>query len=263
MKIFFYKINQHAPRFIFMKIKFIFCVLIVFHSILLKAQNDTNLPFEIDGSINIDTGFVRLEILDHTDYYPEGVESLVAEVENGKFYFSGNIPYPQAYTLNYGDKYYYNLFVIEPGAQTLICDLELYGEVPKINNQAMIEFEESYKMAFIEVNKKRALLRIKRDSLTQIYQNNLPDSIKLNLAKELKGYYAEGDSTKLRYISSHPDSFIAFWNFVCLFSNFGYETVFDSIVESFSDSIKNTYAGRSPNPQYKNCIIASGREKIS
>ena len=147
-------------------------MLIVFHSILLKAQNDANFHFEIDGNINADTGIVRLEILDHTDYYPQGVESLVAKVENGKFYFSGNIPYPQAYTLNYGDKYHFRLFVIEPGAQTMTCDLELYGEVPKINNQAMIEFEESYKVAFNEVNKKRAMLRIKRDSLTQLYQSD-------------------------------------------------------------------------------------------
>lgn len=68
--------------------------------------------------------------------------------------------------------------------------------------------------------------------------------IKLNLEREIKSIYSESDSTLLKYVTAHPDSYTAFWNFINLFSGFSYESIFDSIVARLSDSLKNTHAGK-------------------
>jgi peroxiredoxin len=227
-----------------MRIIYIVSAFLILQSQMLCAQQNKFLPFEIEGNINADTGVVELQLLFDADYYPPGVENMVAKVENKKFTFSGSILYPQGVTLSYGNVYYSSLFVVEPGTQSVTVDIDAVREVPKVDNQVMKEYEGEYTKAYEQVRLKRNLWDNRRDSLRQVYQNKLPDSINLTLEEEIKSLYAESDSILLKYVTSHPDSYIAFWKFIELFRFVGYENIYDSIFAQFSDTLKNTHAGK-------------------
>ncbi len=208
------------------------------------AQEDNNLYFEVDGTINADTGYVKLELHDLTEYYPKGMENYTVPINNSKFHISGKIPYPLGYQLSYGDRYYSSIFVIEPGYQKVVCDINASNKVPAVSNPSMIEHDGAYQEAYSVVKEKRVLWRSKWDSLSIVHQNKIPNKIKIELQKELNGYYAESDSVLLSYVHGHPDSYIAFWKFIYLFNGFGYEPIFDTVFEQFSDSLQNTYTGK-------------------
>lgn len=218
--------------------------LLLFSLNLLAQQASQMLPFKIEGFINADTGTVKLEVLFDKDYYPKGVESMIARVENGKFTFDGSIPYPQGFTISYEDEYYSDLFVIEPGIQKVSCDVHSSGEVPKVENDVMREFHEEYDQAFQPVTQKIKALYARRDSISHLPHEKVSDDIRVAIEQEFKGYYAEIDSIRLAYISSHPDSYVALWRFIKLFSSFGYESIYDATYAQFSDSIKNTHTGK-------------------
>lgn len=222
-------------------------ILIFLNHFSIHSQNVSHkevFPFIIEGNINADTGTIHLEILVDSEYYPKGVESMVAEVNDKKFSFSGHIPYPQGMRFTYGNGYYSDIFILEPGIQSVIVDLQASREVPKVENYSMREFENEYLIAYKSLKEKRDQYKLKRDRLNLQYQDKLPDSVKHKLDQELKGFYVEGDSTLLAYVSAHPNSYIAFWKFVYLFSGWGYESVFESIFPRFSESLRNTYAGK-------------------
>lgn len=223
---------------------FLLSILLLLQGILLPAQQNELLPFTIEGYIQADTGTVKLQLLHDKDYYPKGVEEMLATVRKGKFAFSGTIPYPQGVTLSYGTGYYSSLFVIEPGTQTVNCSIDAPGEVPEVTNRAMEEYEREYTKAFQEVRLKSRLHREKRDSLHQLYQKKIPALLEVELAEELKGLYLASDGVRLQYVSAHPESYVAFWNFIYLFSGFGYESIFEAVISQFSDSLKATHAGQ-------------------
>lgn len=137
---------------------------------MLCAQQNKLFPFEINGNINANTGIVELQLLFDTDYYPPGVENMVAKIENKKFTFSGSIPYPQGFTLSYGNVYYSSLFVVEPGTQSVTVNIDAVREVPKVDNQAMKEYEGEYAKAYEQVRRKRKLWDNREDSLRHVYQ---------------------------------------------------------------------------------------------
>ncbi len=224
-------------------LKLLLGTILLFQCHIFLAQ-EKQLPFTLEGNINADTGVVALHLFYDQDYYPAGVEKLVAEVKNNHFSFNGYIPYPQGFTLSYGEHYISRLFVIEPGHQSVTVDINVSREVPVIDNQSMSEYTGEYAAAFERVNSKRKLYNAKRDSLKQFYQNKIPDSIQLVLEQEIKDIYVESDSNLLHYVSVHPNSYIAFWKFIELFSFDGHNQIFDAILARFSDSLKNTFAGK-------------------
>ncbi len=208
------------------------------------SQDANSLYFEVDGTINADTGFIKLEMHYLTEYYPEGIENYSVPINKNKFHISGEIPYPLGYQLSYGNMYYSSIFVIEPGDQKVICDINASNRVPMVSNSSMIEHDNEYQKAYKKVKSKRVIWRLKEDSLSRVYQNKIPNEIKIELQSELVRYYEESDSVLLSYVTSHPDSYIAFWKFIRLFGGFGFEPIFDDIFEQFSDSLKNTYTGK-------------------
>lgn len=225
-----------------------FCLLILFFIPIsfLQAQDDDKelFLFEIEGYINADTGTVHLNLLVDTDYYPDGIKKMSAKIENKKFYFRGHIPYPQGYALSYSQSYYSSVFVVEPGKQSVICNIDSLWEVPKTDNHAMKEYEEEYTVYYEPIKRKRDRFDKKADSLSVVYQNRIPVGIQLELEKELRGYYRESDRALMEYVRTHPDSHIAFWKLIHLFSTFGYEKIFESILPQFSDSLRTTYSGQ-------------------
>lgn len=211
-------------------------------SSLTYAQEDLMKTFRIEGTVNRKTGNIKIEKFPATDYYPVGIDDVVAEIANYKFVIEGQIPYPQGFTLSFEDYYYSNVFVIDPGTQQLVCNVDSVGETPIVSNSTMMEYE-LYSDAFLHVVKGRDLLRLKRDSLLRKHKNALPSSEQFKLDQELKGYYVESDSILLRYVESRPNSYLAFWKFANLFRFVGYEPIYESIFSQFSDSIKTTYTG--------------------
>jgi len=211
------------------------------HILLAQEGNQT---FTLTGNINADTGVVKLHLFYDQDYYPTGTKEMVAEVNDHRFTFNGNLPHPQAFTLSYGRQYMSRLFVIEPGVQSISVNIDANREVPVVDNVSMNEFTGEYSQAFETVNKKRERYNAKRDSLRQLYHNKIPDSINLGLEQEIKAIYVESDSTLLHYVSIHPDSYLAFWKFIELFSFDGQNPIFDAILTQFADSLINTYAGQ-------------------
>ncbi|HYG38547.1 MAG TPA: TlpA disulfide reductase family protein [Cytophagales bacterium] len=227
-----------------MRIFYLISIILFLKNSILYSQEEKLFPFKIEGSINADTGIVELNILSEA-YYPKGVKKIEAKVENGRFLFTGYFPpYPQGVRLTYQNGRSSDLFVIEPGKQSVLFNMNAHRETPKVDNQSMKEYYQEYSNAFKHIWQKRDLLNMKWDSLALIYKNKIPDNIKLKLDQERKESYIESDSTLLEYVTTHPDSYIAFWKFIRLSSGFGYENIFDSILEKLSDSLKSTYAGK-------------------
>ncbi|MEQ9286240.1 MAG: TlpA disulfide reductase family protein [Cyclobacteriaceae bacterium] len=222
-------------------------ILVVFHfnpHVLYAQNNEELLHFAINGSVNIDTGSVQLDLYYDTDYYASGTKKVVANIENGAFYMEGLIPYPQGFTLSSGDHYYTGIFIIEPGVQSMKCNIDSAGEIPVIENKAMTEFRTGYNTAFSPVRREIQLHKDKVQGLALHYENNIPHNIKLNLEMELRELYLKSDSSFLNYVSNNPRSYLAFWKFINLFGVIGYEPIYDSILEQFHDSLLDIHAGR-------------------
>lgn len=200
--------------------------------------------FTIDGHINADSGTVELIMLTDTSFYPQSIHNLRAQVKNRTFSFHGYLPYPQGFELLYNSNYSSAVFVIEKGKQSISINIDSNGKTPDVRNEVMREYAYDYKNAMKDVDDKMTLLYHKWDSLNEVYQRKIPKNIELDLRAKQKEYYVESDQNLLQYVTSHPNSYLAFWKFIRLSSFSGYESIFDSIFNQFSDSLKNTYAGR-------------------
>ena len=200
-------------------------------------------PFTIQGHINADTGTVKLVLFSDSSFYPKGIHSLSAEVKNGRFSFQGYLPYPQGFELLYNSNYSTSLFVIEKGIQSISINIDSNRTTPEVRNQVMKEYAD-YKSLGKSLIAKQTLLYHTWDSLNKVYQRKLPKNIELDLRAQQNAYYAEGDQNLLKYVTSHPNSYLAFWKFIRLASFSGHENIFDSIFNQFSDSLKNTHAGK-------------------
>ncbi|MBN9299849.1 MAG: AhpC/TSA family protein [Filimonas sp.] len=221
-----------------------FFLLIVVSLFLLSnvaAQSSRSFAFKITGTINADSGTIRLMLIADSNYYPKEMRNVTAAVVNKRFVLTGSLPYPQGVQLLYNDKYITDVFVITKGDQSVTYDI-FSRELPIIQNEVTKEQEDCI-AAFEKVNYTRRMYNQKYDSLRAVYNNQMPDSTKLHLEEELNAYYRESDRTLLDYVMKHPDSYVAFWKFIRLLP-FGYENIFDSIYANFSPSLRNTYAGR-------------------
>lgn len=207
------------------------------------AQQVKLYPFTISGTINTDTGKIKLEIISDTIFYPKQFRQMETRVVNGKFSFNGYLPYPMGVTLDYGPyRYDSAVFIIEQGDQSVNCNIDSSRKIPQVANRVMQEYVE-YQNAFSEYKRDYDLQSQKWHDWLKQYQNNIPENLKLGYMKQLKAGYATHDSILLKYVKGHPNSYVAFWNFVNL-TVFGYENVFDPIYASFSDSLRNTYSGK-------------------
>lgn len=227
-----------------MRIFHVLIIICLFQYSDLYAQQTTAFPFSIEGQINADTGTVELRMLTDISYYPKGVQNLSAKVKNGKFFMNGYIPYPQGFEFRYGSYYYSDVFVIEKGRQLIKININSNGKIPEVQNEVMKEYYHDYIMATASLIEKKVLLYHEWDSLNRVYQRKIPKDFELELRKRQAEFYNEGDKILLQYAISHPNSYLAFWKLINLASFSGYESIFDSIFNQFSDSLKGTYAGK-------------------
>jgi hypothetical protein len=75
----------------------LFLLTIILLNVRLAACQDRS--FELKGTVNIDTGYMQLIMIGDSSLYPESARHLTSPILNGKFKFSGKIPYPLAYML--------------------------------------------------------------------------------------------------------------------------------------------------------------------
>lgn len=205
------------------------------------GQNDQQFSFKIDGTINADTGTVSIYFI--TDYVPNSVNDLVGKVKNGKFTISGYLPEPQSVVIVLNDDYKSEDFIIEKGLQTISINTDSTEKVPVVSNSTMIDEYPLYVAFFKQYNIKRDISDQKYNSLYKLHNYQLPEAIKSSQSKENAILYKEHDQLLLAYSEKNPNSEIAFWKLIKLMG-WGYEPIFDSIYNSFSDKLKNGYAGR-------------------
>jgi peroxiredoxin len=205
------------------------------------GQKDQQFTFKIDGTINADTGTVHLFFF--TDYIPNKAKELVSKIENNKFTFSGYIPEPQSVFILYDDRYMSSKFIIQKGLQNITINVDSSRKVPDVENKIMISENPKYTAFFKQIVTKWDSYYQKGDSLRAVYKNNIPQEIKTDQKNEYNALCILDNSTLLQYVKKQPNSEIAFWRTIDLMS-WGYEPIFDSIYNSFSDGLKNGYAGR-------------------
>ena len=205
------------------------------------GQNEKQFYFKIDGTINADTGKVTLYFL--TDYIPNNDSDLVGKVKNGKFSISGYLPEPQSVEIRFDDVYHSSDFIIEKGLQTISINTDSTKKVPVVTNSTMVNEYPNYSSFFKQYSIKINICDQKYNSLYKLNNYHLPEAIKFSQSKELDILYKEHDKLLLNYSEKNPNSEIAFWELIRLMG-WGYESRYDSIYNSFSDKLKNGYAGR-------------------
>jgi peroxiredoxin len=237
-------------------------IIALFHPINIYAQKHKLQSFTIEGSINADTGSIRLSYISAGGYYPSNIHEMTSIIKNGKFKFSGYLPYPHGFKLEYSQRKYISAsFIVEPGHQVIICNIDSNKKTPIVKNISMKEYVESYRDAYKQSSIVSKRLDSKWDSLNKQFNNKIPDSIKAGLVKELKETYVEHDKILLRYVSAHPGSYLALWKLIELF-DFGYEDIFPIIYSKFSPSIKSTFASIALSKKINeaNSLIAIGKQ---
>ncbi|MEA5127179.1 MAG: TlpA disulfide reductase family protein [Proteiniphilum sp.] len=203
--------------------------------------NGQNANFKIEGTINVDSGKIYLNF--YSDYIPSETNEIITEIKNKKFSFSGYIPESQGVFIAVDSSYISSDFVIDKGVQTIFIDIDSVRKVPVVKNKTMLEEYPNYITFYKEINAKKDLFDQKRDSLYKLYNYDLPNSIRLILDEEQKAIYNASDSVLLKYTERNPNSKIAFWVLARLM-NWGYEPIFDSIYNNFSEALKKGYAGK-------------------
>lgn len=128
-------------------------ILLVGYLVISCGHKEQQPNFQIDGTINVDSGKVCLYF--HKDYIPNEEKTIVAEIKDRKFFIFGYIPESQSVFIDldndtlYGSSYMSSEFIIDKGSQTLTIDTNLSREVPVVKNKTMLEEYPDY-LAFHE-----------------------------------------------------------------------------------------------------------------
>ncbi len=164
--------------------------------------------FRLSGTIKADTGTVLLLPMGGKDFDPNKTNDYTAKIKQGHFTFEGKLAYPTGFVIAFFPNYVSSPFILEPGAQSIVCQVDSVREIPVINNKSMRELVSAPVNFFSSFNlstRQRKLL--------------------------------------LNYVKQHPDSYIGFWETVRQ-ANEGYAPILDSIYASFSNSVQYTYTGK-------------------
>lgn len=207
------------------------------------GQNMKSRVYQVKGTINADTGKVSFRLLADKSFYPKDFIYNSSEVKNRKFQITGTIPYPIGLGITDSSAYLSSMFMIEAGNQFINIDLDSSRTVPEVQNAVMKEYYTSYLPFFSSTAALNGQVDKKWRTLIRLYPDNIPDSVRLSHTVELKKSYARTDSTLLAYTRLNPHSYLALWKLVEL-TPFGYQPIFDTIYNHFSNDLKNTHTGK-------------------
>ena len=206
------------------------------------SQTQVRRKFTINGTINSDTGTVKLIMLADFSYYRHPI-SLSSKVEHGRFTFNGLIDEPQGVLLKFLNTYQSSPFLISNGEQSIRVDIRLSGKTPEVKNDVFTDENKVYTASRAQFLRESDFFYRQWDSLNKVYNHQIPSEIKRKLELERSKQYARSDSLLMEHVIKHPDSYLGLWKLIDLASFSGYEKIFDAIFDKFSPKIKQTYAG--------------------
>ncbi len=204
------------------------------------GQNEKQYYFELNGTINADTG--KIILIFFSEFVSNDLNELEAPIENNRFSFSGYITEPQGVFVILDNRFMSSNFILDKGTQSITLVTDSSRKVPNVDNRIMTNDYPKYNEYFGELRKKWDKFYGKSDSLQVHYNYNIPNTINLNLKKEDDSLRIEDKEMLLKYCKKHPNSFFAFWRLVDLL-RWGYEPIYDSIYNALSEEIKGGYAG--------------------
>ena len=175
--------------------------------------------FRLTGTVNIDSGTIRFYQVGQASAYPPDFDFALVPVVHGRFTITGNIdhPYEVMLLLDTGGMHVYvsRWFLIDTGAQSIVCDVQASQEIPGIHNIPMREFLDLYRSAAYQA----------LDTMTNY---RLQDSL------ERRYLY--------RYTEEHPDSWVALW-VISHYLLYGYDEIVDSAFQHLSANIQHSSTG--------------------
>lgn len=191
--------------------KYIYILITLFVlTISVKAQKEYK-PFAINGTVNINSGVIKLLPIDDEFYHKLSVcDSSV--IENGKFKFRGLIDCPTGFRLrlevNEKVRYISDIFYVTQDSQSLTCDMQTAWNIPEISNFLMTEQKEIF------------------DPLWNAFEKTTSQ-----------------DSVLLLYATKYPNSYLNLWKLIDHMS-VGYKAIYDSIFNLLPEELKSCYAGK-------------------
>lgn len=227
---------------------------LIFSICTIKAQANIY-PFSLHGKVNLDSGTVKIEIIPGTNYYPENLQIPESKIVNGSFVIQGHISSSiGVYIVFTSNKLSYRpeLFVLDKGTQTMTYDIQK-PKSADVQNQSM-KFKKIYELKTFPLTTESNITFGKLASLSELYNGEIPMDKRAELDAQVKRIYQKQDSTLKEFILENPSSHYAFWKLIFLFNGWGYEPYMQGMYQSFTDSIKNSFAGRALD---KNLVSAS------
>lgn len=220
--------------------------IILFFSItpLVSLAQDQNLKlFTVQGKVNVDTGTIIMEAGERSkELYPKDFTTTSAKIKNGYFTFTGSVKYPIWVSFKIGEIYNSENTAIVNGIQKISIDTAKKFQKPTNDNYVMKDVEK-YNNDFALFERKLSKYRVEYDSLTKIYGRKFPDDLMLKSMKNLKSTYIANDSSLLKFIKDHPNSYYALFKLYHLLT-FGSNKTLGEAYENLSTTLKDTPHGK-------------------
>jgi hypothetical protein len=159
-----------------------------------SAQNGRPHPFIIEGSINADTGSIKLILVNDTSYYPPSARDFTAKIRHRRFSISGIIPYPQSYAISLPPYPLSHAFLIDTGTQKVTINVDSIRETPNSNSYAMREYYKYYIPAFAKIRTENMAFSAKWNPLYAQYHYKFPDSLQRIFSLQRNLLEAKSDS---------------------------------------------------------------------
>jgi thiol-disulfide isomerase/thioredoxin len=203
------------------EIKILGLILISFLMTSGTHAQDTLTTFILKGEINTDTGRVVLMPVWDTSYYPTTLRATETKIVAGRFTLTDSIAYPYGFRLGVKQKdqwiYLSDYFIVDPGLQTIICNIDSTREIPDLENTSMKEF--------------------RKDLLPGLQLAELK-------SKSRERKIAEQRIVLAQYIGAHPASFIGLWYLIRQMEAWGYDSAAEVTISQFAEPLKNTFTAK-------------------
>lgn len=113
--------------------------ILTFLNVIESLGQVSNYTYILEGTVNADTGTVVLLPIGGKDFDSNSDDIYQAKVRQGQFSFKGQMTYPGGFLLALFPKYVSSPFIIEPGTQTIKCNVDSLREIPKVSNRSTEE----------------------------------------------------------------------------------------------------------------------------
>lgn len=217
--------------------------LIVAGLIIFSVASGQSKHFRIDGVINgLANGSVKIL------YAAEDTSIHVFEdsaiLDNGKFIFTGLTAHPfGAYIYHIGVRRS-DLFIIDPGEQSIIINNDSFYLRPKSSAASNSEFINNYLPLFVPVQDKLDKFNAEILQYTKENGSGLSKYLIDNVDSLREDFREQKNRILYKYVTQYPNSYSVFWSMYYALEMRGYAKVFDSVFQMFDQTIQNSSIGR-------------------